>query len=187
MRFMGQGQPFDQPQSPIDARQTAAPILDAPGDHLAGPRLPASRCDGPSMTGSRSAPRVSILWIIRCLSCGRCSSRSRSVPLSSMIGHFVPVTDRMQTLRRQVVGVVAAFAHLLRPADQCRVQAILHLLRLLVQLLLRHLLPGETQITRHGHKAQANHTARREQQAALRRRHPVLRIQATLAIGSWVR
>ena len=68
----------------------------------------------------------------------------------------------MQALLRHVVAVIAAFAHLLRPADEGRVQALTDFLRLLVEQLLRHLLPGEAQIARHRDQAQTHGTPRRE-------------------------
>ena len=86
--------------------------------------------------------------------------------VAQQVRHLIPVADGMQTLRRQVVGVVAALARLLRPVDQRGVQALAHLLRLLVEQLLRHLLPGKAQVARHGDEAQPHRPPRREQQRA---------------------
>ena len=90
--------------------------------------------------------------------------QARQHAVAQQVRHLVPVTDRMQALQRQIVGVVAAFAGLPRPADQRGVQALAHLLRLLVEQLLRHLLPGETQVAHHGHHPQPDGAARRQQQ-----------------------
>ena len=48
------------------------------------------------------------------------------------IRDLVPVAHRVQALVGQIVGVVAALAHALRPADERRVQTLLHLLCLLI-------------------------------------------------------
>ena len=82
--------------------------------------------------------------------------------VAQQVGDFVPVADRVQALLRQVVGVVAAFAHASRPADQRSVQAVEHLLRLLVEQLLRHFFPGKAQVARHGDQAQADDPAGRQ-------------------------
>ena len=58
-------------------------------------------------------------------------------------------------------------ARVLGPGDQRRVQALAHFLRLLVQSLLRHFLPGEPQIARHGNHPQPHRSASREANGAL--------------------
>ena len=62
------------------------------------------------MSGSTSAPTVSILWTIRYFSCGRISSRCSERAIAQQVGDLVPVADRVQALHGQIVGVVGAFA-----------------------------------------------------------------------------
>ena len=163
----GQGQPLDQAQPAVDARQAAAPVLDAPGDHLAGPGAALVDVLAEQHRVDVRAQRVDVVDQ-QMRSCGRCGQQVAQHAVAQQVGHLVPVADRVQALGRQVVGVVAALAHALRPADERGVQALLHLLRLLVEQLLRHLLPGKAQIARHGHQAQADRPPRREDAAARR-------------------
>jgi hypothetical protein len=76
--------------------------------------------------------------------------------IEQQVGHFVPVSDRVQALHGQVVGVVARLARLSRPRDQRVTQALAHFLLLFVEHLLRHLLPGEAQVARHRDHPQAD-------------------------------
>ena len=61
--------------------------------------------------------------------------------VSQEIRNFVPVSDRMQALSRQIICVIGGFAHAMRPPDQGRMTAFAHLLRLRIQHLLRHFFP----------------------------------------------
>ncbi len=126
-----------------------------------------------------------MLWIRRWLQLRARGQQVAQHAVEQHVGHLIPVAHRVQALGGQVVGVVAALAHALRPADQRGVQALLHLLRLLVELLLGHLLPGEAQIARHGHQAQARPPAPGEDQ------RPLIAVSvarpAIAAIGAWVR
>ena len=88
-----------------DLEGQAAPLADVqPEQRRDRRRRPACRCCAASGT----------------CSCGRSASSRASTPLRSRFGTSIPVADRVQALQRQVVGVVAALAGLLRPADRAR-------------------------------------------------------------------
>ncbi len=127
-----------------------------------------------------------MLCSIRYFSCGRSASSAGQRAVAEQVGHLEPVPGRVQALQRQVVGIIAAAAGGLGPGDQRGVQALADLLRLHVEDLLRHLLPGEAQVAGHGDHPQADRAARREQQRP-RIAVVVLRGAATASIGSWVR
>jgi hypothetical protein len=84
--------------------------------------------------------------------------------IAQHVRYFIPMPDGVQALHGHIVGVVVAFSHLAGPADKGRVQVILHLLGLLVQQLLGHLFPGETQVAGHGHQSQTDNAAGRQDQ-----------------------
>ena len=102
----------------------------------------------------------------RYCSCGRSASSRASTPLRSRFGTSYQWPTGCRHCSGHVVGVIAAFARLARPADQGGAQAVPHLLRLLVEQLLRHLLPGKAQIARHRHHAQADAAPWRKEQRA---------------------
>ena len=69
----------------------------------------------------------------------------------------------MKALLRQIVRVIRALAMLSRPLDQRATQTFAHLLRLLIEQLLRHLLPHETQIAHHRDQPQPHRFSLRQQ------------------------
>ena len=76
------------------------------------------------------------------------------------------MADRVQALHRYVIGIAGAFAHVPGPGDECGAQAVAHLLRLVVEHLLRQIFPGKSQVSFHGHKAQPDGASGRKQQGA---------------------
>ncbi len=114
------------------------------------------------MPASRFAPTVSTLCIIRYCSCGRsCNSREQDA-IAQHIGNFVPVAGGMQTLQREVVGIIGTFGAVAGPLDESGVQAVAHFLLLHVQLLLRHFLPSEAKISGHGDETKTDAAAGRQ-------------------------
>ncbi len=86
--------------------------------------------------------------------------RQRAV--AEHVGELEPVADRVQALRRQIVGVIARLAHRLRPADQRRVQAVPDFLFLFVKQLMGGLLPRKMQVARHRNHPQPDRASRRQ-------------------------
>ena len=84
--------------------------------------------------------------------------------VAQQIGHLEPVADRVQALRWEVVGVIAALAGGARPVEERGAEAVAHFLLLLVQPLLRHLLPKKAQVAHHRNHAQTDGPAGRQQQ-----------------------
>ena len=68
--------------------------------------------------------------------------------------------DRMQALHGKVAGVIAALAATFGPVDKRRAPAVANLLGLLVEQLLGHFFPRESQIAFHGDEAQSDAAAR---------------------------
>ncbi len=100
-------------------------------------------------------------------SCGRSCEESGEDAVAQQVRHLVPVADGVEALERQVVGVVGGLAGGAGPADERRAEALAHLLLLLVEDLLGHLLPGEAQVAHGGDEPQADGPPRREEQRAL--------------------
>src|SRR5437879_5142830 len=86
--------------------------------------------------------------------------------ISEKIGNFVPMPNGMQALQRDVIAVIRRFSSVASPADERRSQTLPHLLRLLIQDLLRHLLPKKAQVVLRWNHAQPDRTTRRKQQRA---------------------
>src|SRR5664280_2060612 len=74
------------------------------------------------------------------------------------------MSHRVQTLHRYIVGVVGTFACAFGPLDQRCMLALSYLLRLLVQHLLLHLLPGKPKVAHHWDHSQANAASGRKQE-----------------------
>ena len=72
------------------------------------------------------------------------------------------MADRMQALVGQVIGVIAGFAHLVRPADQGGVQAVAHFLLLFVEQLVRRFFPSEPEIAFRWNQSQSYRAPRRK-------------------------
>ena len=75
------------------------------------------------------------------------------------IGQLIEMPDGMQALEREVAGVIARLPRPARPADEGGAEGIAHFLLLLVERLLRHFLPRETQVALGGDHAQADGAA----------------------------
>src|SRR5262245_51953760 len=73
------------------------------------------------------------------------------------------MADRMQTLQRKIVSVVARLTCLPSPTNERGMQAFADLLLLFIEQLLRHLFPQEAQIANGWHQPQTDTSARREQ------------------------
>ena len=84
------------------------------------------------------------------------------------VREFVPVPDRVQTLRRQVITIVAAFSHAASPTDQRRPQTLSHLFLLFIQFLLRHLAPRKLQVASHWDHSQADIATGRQSNVGIR-------------------
>ena len=74
------------------------------------------------------------------------------------------MADRMETLERQIVGIIAGFARGTGPVDQRGAQAFAHFLLLLIQELLRHFLPREAQVAHGRNHPPSDRFSRREKQ-----------------------
>src|SRR5437588_10950466 len=72
--------------------------------------------------------------------------------------------DRMEALDRDIVGIIAGLARCARPVDKSGTQTVADFLLLFVKHLLRHLLPGEPEISHRGDHAQADRFTRREKE-----------------------
>src|SRR5207302_6725551 len=72
--------------------------------------------------------------------------------------------DRMEALDRDIVGIIAGLARCARPVDKSGTQTVADFLLLFVKHLLRHLLPGEPEISHRGDNAQADRFTRREKE-----------------------
>ena len=157
------GEPLDEPDPAIDARQAAAAVFQAAGDDLEGearaaPDMPAQQ--GGINIGSQRVDVVEQQILqLRAL---RQQPRQDAIPQE--IGHFIPMADGVQALERQVVRVVAGLARAAGPIDEGVAQAVAHLLLLLIEDLLRHFLPDEPQVADGGDHAQADRFAGREEQ-----------------------
>ena len=82
----------------------------------------------------------------------------------------------MQALERKVVRVIGGFPGGARPVQQRGAQALADFLLLLIEPLLRHFLPRETQVAHHRHEAQPDGFAGREEQGMLLKRPFVAKI-----------
>ena len=71
------------------------------------------------------------------------------------ICQFVPMPDGVKALHWEIVCVVACFATLFSPVHQCSARTFQHLLRLFIEKLLRHLLPGKLEVSDRRNKAQS--------------------------------
>ena len=158
---MRQRQPLHQPQLTVDTRQPPPTVVDAPGDHLGGHRFATLNVVAQQQRVHIDPQCVDVVHQ-QVAQRRTLHQQTGQHPVAQQVGHLVPVADRMQTLRRRIVGVVAALPHLLRPPDQGRMQAGPHFLRPFVEQLLRHLLPGKTQVARHRHQPQPHRPPRRE-------------------------
>ncbi len=130
---------------------------------------PAAR-NQPSIAGSTVAPSVSMLCTSSVRKLRPRGEQAREDAVLQEIRDFEPMADGVQALARQIVGVVAALARLPGPRRQRGPHALAHLLLLLVEPLLRRLLPGEVQVAYRGHKPQADGTPGREPDRAAERR-----------------
>src|SRR4030095_4734769 len=88
--------------------------------------------------------------------------QTRHRAVAEKIRHLEPMADGMQALQRKIVGVVAGFARLACPAHEWRAHTFAALLLLLIELLLRHLLPQETKVAPRRQKPQTDTSAWRE-------------------------
>jgi len=100
---------------------------------------------------------------------GAGGEQAREHAVLEQIGNLEPVADGMQALPGQVVGVVAAFAGVAGPRCQRGAHTLAHLLLLLVELLLRRLLPREMQVAHRRHEPQADGAAGRKPHRAVER------------------
>ena len=147
------GQPFQNADLAVDARQPAAAVLDAPADHLEGERFP--RIDvQPEQSGVEvRAERVDVVdqQVLQSRPLGEEIAENA---VAEQVRHLVPVADRVEALQRFVVGVVGPLPGGLCPADERGLDTFADLLLLLVEHLVRGLLPSEAQVADHRHQPQ---------------------------------
>ena len=162
----GHGETFDQPGTAVDAGEAAAAVLEAAGDDFEGEGRAAFEVLAEQGGIDIGSEGVDVMqqqgFQLRALAEEFCQGA-----VAQEVGDFIPMADGVQALQREVVGVVAGFAGAGGPADQGGAQAVADLLLLLVQHLLGHFLPRETEVAFGGHHAQADAFAGAEQERAL--------------------
>ena len=107
---------------------------------------PACRCCGPAASGGSGS---------------RSSSRART-PLRSRFGHLVEVPGGVESLDGDVVDVVGPLPLRPRPVQDRAAAGVADLLLVLVERLVRRLLPEERQVAGHRDQALADRLAARE-------------------------
>ena len=138
-------QPFDKADSAVHAGQAATAILDSARDNLEG-----EACAVPDMQSQKCRVRIGAKGVDivqkQVLQLGPFGQQLAQNTIAQQVGDFIPVADRVQTLERHVVGIITGFARALSPIDQGMAQAIPNFLLLLIEHLLGHLLPKESQV-----------------------------------------
>ena len=161
----GHGEAFDKPGAAIDPGEAPAAILNAPGDDFKGEAGLFANMEAEQGGVDVRSQGIDIVqeevFEIRTL-----AEKLEEHAVPEQIGDFEPMTDRMDALGREVVGVVAPFAAAACPLNESGMKAGADLLLLFIEHLLRHFLPGKAEVAHHGDEAEADAAAGREQHRA---------------------
>ena len=140
---------FDETGTPIDPRQTTPAVFEPPLDDLESQASAAFNVSPEQFRSDVCAKRVDIvqkqIFELRAL-----DHQARQDAVAEQVRDFIPMPNRVQTLKRQVVSVIADLPGIPRPADKGLPQTVSNLLLLFVQNLLRHFLPGEPEVANSG-------------------------------------
>lgn len=154
----GHGESLDEAGETIDAGESATAILEAAMNHLEGQAASMGAVPAEEGGVGIGADGVDVMEE-QVLDGGLGAEQAGEDAIAEEVGDFEEMTDGMEALGGEIVGVVGRFAGGLRPVDEGVAEAFADLLLLFVEELLGHLLPLEAEIAFGGDEAKSHGAA----------------------------